>query len=484
MKTRCPRVEILELRSLLSAIASADDGLVAPAAEVEDGDSVHSGTIARRDDPATTTSSAAKGASTQGASSVQKHGTQPEDDGTDSSTPPSSGTSRSPISANSGEDETDDGTEGSGDDTPPSTGTTGSTSGEDGEDQTPPPVSTQTPTPTPTPTPTSTPIPVSTPTPGTTSTPTPTAVTTSTGPPVAPTVPVAQVATTAVDSDPDASQDQGASNTSDPDAAPPTSSIAGADQSQSSPGPSPTVTASTPAAVAKDIDEASARTVAAGGSSAASASLVTSRVGSDNAGAVTIAAPWSNGSSAAAIGVEDQGGISVAGLSAKGVPSGVSPVGTLAIRTSVTAELDPGSGVLSDLDRSVPGSLPDGPTSIEAANSGLAEREPAAGDQTLLARGADLLASCSPLARGAIEQAIDRFLSQLGASESVLFGLKPTTELIPAVMVTAVAIAVIETARRRFSPSRDGSNRSADPAVDEALALLPGRRQRWDLEEI
>jgi hypothetical protein len=105
-------------------------------------------------------------------------------------------------------------------------------------------------------------------------------------------------------------------------------------------------------------------------------------------------------------------------------------------------------------------------------------------EETLSMRGADLLANCSPFARGAIEQAIDRFLSQLGTSESVLFGLKPTTGLIPAAMLTAAAIAGIETVRRRFSSASDGTRGRSELALDEALALLPGRRQRWELEEI
>jgi hypothetical protein len=95
-----------------------------------------------------------------------------------------------------------------------------------------------------------------------------------------------------------------------------------------------------------------------------------------------------------------------------------------------------------------------------------------------------MLASCSPFAQGAIERAIDRFLSELGASETTVHSLPQSTGLIPAVMFTAGAIAVIETARRRFSSACDLTRGNSDEVLDEALALLPGRRQRWELEEI
>jgi hypothetical protein len=101
-------------------------------------------------------------------------------------------------------------------------------------------------------------------------------------------------------------------------------------------------------------------------------------------------------------------------------------------------------------------------------------------------RGADMLASCSPYEQGALERAIDRFLEQLSGSDVRLVpGLAPISNLIPGAVVVAVALAAVETMRRRARDDGD-SARATNPAEGvehSGFPGLPARGRIWALEE-
>jgi hypothetical protein len=101
-------------------------------------------------------------------------------------------------------------------------------------------------------------------------------------------------------------------------------------------------------------------------------------------------------------------------------------------------------------------------------------------------READVLASCRPFERGALERAIDRFLEHLGGSDSsVLPGLLPFSNMVPGVVVVVGTVLAIETLRRRGCNDRDDSSTGdqAEGVEHPGFPGLPGRWRIWALEE-
>jgi hypothetical protein len=130
------------------------------------------------------------------------------------------------------------------------------------------------------------------------------------------------------------------------------------------------------------------------------------------------------------------------------------------------------------LDRKLAGV---GSAALEAARDRRVEMD------ALHFRGADALASCSPYEPGVLERAVDRFLEQLGGSDTTaLPGLLHRSNVIPGVVVAAVALTAVETMRRRSGNDRDQSGGGPRAEEDEHSAGFPGlpaRRRFWALEE-
>ncbi|MDR3639573.1 MAG: hypothetical protein P4L84_37575 [Isosphaeraceae bacterium] len=105
--------------------------------------------------------------------------------------------------------------------------------------------------------------------------------------------------------------------------------------------------------------------------------------------------------------------------------------------------------------------------------------------ESLRFRGADVLASCSPYEQAVIEQAIDRLLEQVSGSVTTLLpDLGPASSMIPGVVVAATLVAV-ESVRRWSNDDRDqaGEGRDAEDVEDSGFPGLPDRRRIWALEE-
>lgn len=101
-----------------------------------------------------------------------------------------------------------------------------------------------------------------------------------------------------------------------------------------------------------------------------------------------------------------------------------------------------------------------------------------------LARAADVLASCAPFDRGSLERAIDEFLSRFGDLDPGLPGSDLVTGLVPGVIALTAGMSAAEAVRRRLRRPWDCEDgRSGDNGGD-FFPGLPGRRQRWALEEL
>jgi hypothetical protein len=157
----------------------------------------------------------------------------------------------------------------------------------------------------------------------------------------------------------------------------------------------------------------------------------------------------------------------------------------------VTAAVPNASPTLATADGTVRVSESyEGPATIVVDTTGTTEATAPAGDEAdqeptslggaLVARGADLLASCAPFDQGSLERALDHFLDQLGEFDAGLPALVGGRNwILPGVVSAVVALTVAETVHRR-------SRSDEEKADDEGSALfpgLPGRRQRWALED-
>ncbi|HEY2158836.1 MAG TPA: hypothetical protein VGH33_24605 [Isosphaeraceae bacterium] len=135
----------------------------------------------------------------------------------------------------------------------------------------------------------------------------------------------------------------------------------------------------------------------------------------------------------------------------------------------------------------------DGPTLPEAAEPSHAKSacdEPGLFDEAIadveaaLSRGADLLAAFSPFERVALEHTIDRFLGEVGELGAVLSNLEVTATLIPNLVATAGAIAVLEAVRRRVRGPSGEQVEDAEGDGDAGPPGLPGLPRGWALEEL
>jgi hypothetical protein len=118
-------------------------------------------------------------------------------------------------------------------------------------------------------------------------------------------------------------------------------------------------------------------------------------------------------------------------------------------------------------------------------------------DQRLSSCGADLIASFSPFDRAQVERAIDQLLDRLDALETGLSRLGTTTNLIPSLTATALAIAVMEVFHRRLGQRSDENQRGVqvlavgdndndnanDQDTDTCFPGLPGLPHHWSLEQ-
>jgi hypothetical protein len=99
-------------------------------------------------------------------------------------------------------------------------------------------------------------------------------------------------------------------------------------------------------------------------------------------------------------------------------------------------------------------------------------------------RGADVLTACSPYDLRAIERAIDAFLADLGGpGRSNRSATLPWTDAIPGVVLTAVALGMLEWERQRSAQRRHDSSRARRGDPEAPLPGLPGRRFAWALED-
>ena len=102
-----------------------------------------------------------------------------------------------------------------------------------------------------------------------------------------------------------------------------------------------------------------------------------------------------------------------------------------------------------------------------------------------MSRAAELIASFSPFERGVLENAIDQFLGRLGGLDTDLSHLSHSANLIPNVIAAAVAVSLAEAFRRRLRrPEEDGGAAAGRDDDDFASPGLPGRPERWALEEL
>ena len=197
------------------------------------------------------------------------------------------------------------------------------------------------------------------------------------------------------------------------------------------------------------------------------------------AGGAVVPVGIGGGSSAdgrgAATSGDDATAAPLSGLAARGAASQAGAVGNPA--GSLPGDALPPS----DDDGASPAGNGAGNSDGGSGSQRLPGAETSAQTETLQSRAADLIASCSPFDRRAVEMAIDQFLNQLGEIEVAFAQTGSSAALIPSVIATAVILTASETVRRRLSragdESGDGERRVVFPA-------LPGRNQRWALEEL
>jgi hypothetical protein len=116
---------------------------------------------------------------------------------------------------------------------------------------------------------------------------------------------------------------------------------------------------------------------------------------------------------------------------------------------------------------------------------GSAEAGRAKIEGTLLARGADLLAGCTPFTRAEITHAFDRILAQLGSAERGLAAFAPPAITLPGLAGTAVVVAGALVIRQRLRARDEETEGDAEEGEDlSVFPVLPSRRQRLALEEL
>jgi hypothetical protein len=197
--------------------------------------------------------------------------------------------------------------------------------------------------------------------------------------------------------------------------------------------------------------------------------------GSGAAVPVSIGGGTSRDARVAATSGDEATAASSSGLSARGAGSHAgalgSPAGSLPVDALPPSEDDGPRAAGAPSGGSDAGSTAQPPPIAEAS----------ARAETLQSRAADLIASCSPFDRQAVERAIDQFLNQLGDIEGVFAQPGSSAALIPSVIATAVVLTASETVRRRLSRAADDSTGGERRIVFPAL---PGLNQRWALEEL
>ena len=107
--------------------------------------------------------------------------------------------------------------------------------------------------------------------------------------------------------------------------------------------------------------------------------------------------------------------------------------------------------------------------------------EGSAQTETLQSRAADLIASCSPFDPRAVEQAIDQLLAQLNDFDVALSQSVSNSALIPSLVATVIVLTASEMVRRRLSRPWSNAGHSDARVI---FPGLPGRSQRWALEEL
>jgi hypothetical protein len=145
--------------------------------------------------------------------------------------------------------------------------------------------------------------------------------------------------------------------------------------------------------------------------------------------------------------------------------------------TGLTSSEQPGPNDVSPLANGVSGLAADGQSGPAVVSRGSANQS------TLFARGADLLASCTPFSRESITRAFDRILEQLSDSDSGLLIISQRSVAISSITAAALAVAATVAVRRRLR-SREGEEHECAEREDlSAFPILPSRRQRLALEE-
>ncbi len=171
------------------------------------------------------------------------------------------------------------------------------------------------------------------------------------------------------------------------------------------------------------------------------------------------------------------------GTSSSGADLGIQPVVAVGAPTSSpTLGVAEGSvpktaleGAAVDADGVAPMTETEAVTLADAEG----ESEPLSLGGALVARGADLLASCNPFAEGGMEHALDQFLEELGGWDAGLPDLGGGRNImVPGLASAVVALTVAEAVRRRFQTDDDKSESHA-----AHFPGLPSRRLRWGLED-
>jgi hypothetical protein len=183
---------------------------------------------------------------------------------------------------------------------------------------------------------------------------------------------------------------------------------------------------------------------------------------------------------------DDHGSANGSGLSPRG---GAIPLVTMDLQvrsTSLVVRHDRALRAVGEVGHLRPGELP-----LAKATPPVGRKPPAAAvtsaheEQAPTFRAADLLSSCSPYDSGALERAIDRLIEQLGEQRLglSLSEAASVTDMLPGVIATAAALVLVESIHRRYRADWEHGDGRSETGEDAGFPELPDPRKLWALEE-